>query len=228
MSLLFVAGTGTDIGKTYVTAQLIRTLHEKGHPVCALKPVISGFDPVTADTSDTALLLKAVGNPVTDEAIAAISPWRFTAPLAPNMAARREGRSIDFNTVVSWCKAHSGPVVIEGVGGVMSPLTDDKTGLDWIVGLACPVLLVGGTYLGAISHTLTCMAAMRARGVRVAAIVVNESADTSIGLADTIDALRPFVQGYPILALSRTGAAEQVRLDQVADLHAVALQCLAD
>jgi len=227
MSLLFVAGTGTDIGKTYVTALLIRTLHEKGHPVRALKPVISGFDPVTADASDTALLLKAVGDPVTDETIATISPWRFTAPLAPNMAARREGRSIDFNAVVSWCKVHSGPVVIEGVGGVMSPLTDDKTGLDWIVGLACPMLLVGGTYLGAISHMLTSMAAMRARGVRVAGIVVNES-ENSIGLADTIDALNPFLAGYPILGLSRTGAAEQVRLDQVADLHAVALQCLAD
>jgi dethiobiotin synthetase len=227
MSLLFVAGTGTDIGKTYVTALLIRTLHEKGHPVRALKPVISGFDPVTADASDTALLLKAGGDPVTDETIATISPWRFTAPLAPNMAARREGRSIDFNAVVSWCKVHSGPVVIEGVGGVMSPLTDDKTGLDWIVGLACPVLLVGGTYLGAISHMLTSIAAIRARGVRVAGIVVNES-ETSIGLADTIDALNPFLAGYPIIGLSRAGAAEQVRLDQVADLHAVALQCLAD
>jgi dethiobiotin synthetase len=228
MSLLFIAGTGTDIGKTYVTALLVRTLHAKGHEVRALKPVISGFDPKAAETSDTALLLKAVGDAVNEESIAATSPWRFTAPLAPNMAARREDRSIDFNAVVSWCKVRGGPVVIEGVGGIMSPLTDTKTVLDWIVGLTCPVLLVGGTYLGAISHTLTSMAAMRARGVRVAGIVVNESADNSIGLADTIDALKPFVTGSPILALSRAYATEQVRLDQVADLHAVALQCLAD
>ena len=228
MSFLFIAGTGTDIGKTYVTALLVRTLHEKGHAVRALKPVISGFDSETAENSDTALLLKAVGDTLDDETIAATSPWRFKAPLAPNMAARREDRSIDFDAVVSWCKVRGGPVVIEGVGGVMSPVSDDKTGLDWIVGLACPVLLVGGTYLGAISHTLTSVAALRARGVRVAGIVVNESQDDSIGLEATIDVLKPFVPGIPILALSRSRAPEQVRLDQVADLHAVALQCLAD
>ena len=227
MSLLFIAGSGTDIGKTYVTALLARTLREKGHPVQALKPVISGYDPKAMETSDTALLLKAMGDAVDEDSIAAISPWRFTAPLAPNMAARLEDRSIDFDAVVSWCKVHSGPVMIEGVGGVMSPLTDDKTVLDWIVHLACPVLLVGGTYLGAISHTLTALAAMRARGVQVAAIVINES-ENGIGLAETIDALRPFVTGIPILPLSRTRTAEQVRLDQMADLHAVALQCLAD
>lgn len=228
MSLLFIAGSGTDIGKTYVTALLARTLRAKGHAVHALKPVISGYDPKAMETSDTALLLAAMGDVVDDDAIAAISPWHFKAALAPNMAARLENRSVDFNAVVSWCKAHSGPVLIEGVGGVMSPLSDDKTVLDWIVGLSCPVLLVGGTYLGAISHTLTALAAMRARGVQVAGIVVSESETASIGLADTVGALKPFVTGSPIVALSRTRAAEQVRLDQVADLHAVALQGLAD
>ncbi len=227
MSLLFIAGSGTDIGKTYVTALLTRTLRAKGHDVHALKPVISGYDPTTMDTSDTALLLTAMDDAVDEHSIAAISPWRFAAPLAPNMAARIEDRTVDFNAIVSWCKAHSGPVMIEGVGGVMSPLSDDKTVLDWIVGLTCPVLLVGGTYLGAISHTLTALAALRARGVQVAGIVVSES-EASIGLAETVDALKPFVTGVAVLALSRAGAPEQVRLDQVADLHAVALQCLAD
>ena len=228
MSLLFVAGSGTDIGKTYVTALVARSLHAKGHPIRALKPVISGFDPNETENSDTALLLRAVGDPVNEETIAAISPWRFAAPLAPNMAARLEGRTIDFDAVVSWCKVRGGPILIEGVGGVMSPITDTKTGLDWIVGLACPVLLVGGSYLGAISHTLTAMAAMRARGLRVAGIVVNESESDSIGVGETMNGLKPFVTGSPILGLSRTRAAEQVRLDQVADLHTVALQCLAD
>src|SRR5262245_57034109 len=145
MSLLFIAGTGTDIGKTYVTALLARTLHEKGHEVCALKPVISGFDANNFAGSDTALLLQALGEEVSDETIAAISPWRYAAPLAPNMAAKREGRPVpDFNAVVSWCKAHGGSAIVEGVGGVMSPLTDTTTNLDWIVGLACPAILVGG------------------------------------------------------------------------------------
>lgn len=228
MSLLFIAGTGTDIGKTYVTALLARTLHEKGHAVRALKPIISGFDPKTAATSDSALLLKAIGEEVNDETIAAISPWRYATPLAPNMAARREGRVVpDLSAVVSWCKLRGGAVMIEGIGGVMSPLSDTQTNLDWIVGLACPVLLVGGSYLGAISHTLTAVAALRTRGVRIAGIVVNET-ENNIGLADTVEGLKPLVTGIPIVGLSRAPSTKEVRLDQVADLHAIALQCLAD
>lgn len=227
MSILFVAGTGTDIGKTYVTALLLRTLHAKGFPVRPLKPVVSGFDPADMDFSDSAILLRAIGSAVTEETIAAISPWRYAAPLAPNMAARREGRTVDFAAIVSWSKVQSGPAVIEGAGGLMSPISDSKTVLDWIIGIACPTLLVAGTYLGAISHALTAVSALRARGLRIAGIVVNES-ESSIGLEDTIEALKPFVAGLPIVGLSRAHTAEQVRLDQVADLHAVALQGLAD
>jgi dethiobiotin synthetase len=228
MSVLFIAGTGTDIGKTYLTALLTRTLRAQGHPVRALKPVVSGIDPMAMANSDTGLLLAALDEPIDDETIAAVSPWRFTAPLAPNMAARLEGRTIDFDAIVSWCKAHSGLILIEGVGGVMSPISDTKTGLDWITGLACPVLLVGGSYLGAISHTLTSVAALRAHGIRIAGIVVNESEIDSIGVAETVGGLKPFITGTPILALSRGGASEEVRLDQMSDLHAVALKCLAD
>jgi dethiobiotin synthetase len=227
MSMLFVVGTGTDIGKTYVTALLVRTLRAKGHPLRPFKPVISGFDPAALEASDSAILLRAAGDAVNEETIAAISPWRYAAPLASNMAARREGRTVDFDAIVSWCKVQSGPALIEGAGGLMSPVSDTKTVLDWIIGVACPVLLVGGTYLGAISHTLTSVSALRARGLQIAGIVVNESED-SIGLDDTVDALRPFVAGLRIVGLSRSRTPEQVRLDQVADLHTVALQCLAD
>lgn len=227
MKALFVTGSDTGIGKTYMTALLVKTLRAKGTPIRAVKPLISGFDPAAAEMSDCGLLLAAMGEPVTPQTIAQVSPWRYAAALAPNMAARREGRTVDFDAVASWCKVQSGPLVIEGVGGTMSPITDDKTVLDWIVTMASPTLLVGGTYLGAISHTLTAIAAMRARGVRIAGIVVNES-ENSIGLADTADALRPFASALPIVPLARSGAPEQIRLDQMADLHAIALQCLAD
>lgn len=227
MRALFVTGAGTDIGKTYITVLLTRALRAKGLPVRALKPVASGFDEDAPDGSDSARLLAAMDQPVTPETIAEISPWRYAAALAPNMAARIEGRTVDFDAVASWCKVQSGPLLIEGVGGTMSPVSDDKTVLDWIVALACPALLVGGTYLGAISHSLTAVAAMRARGVRIAGIVVNES-EEGIGLAETVDALKPFVGALPIVGLARAGAPEEVGFDQVADLHAVALQSLAD
>ena len=93
MSAYFVSATGTDIGKTFVARGLIRALRARGRNVAALKPVVSGFEPSEAAGSDSGLLLAALGRPVTLDAISEISPWRFAAPLAPDMAAAREGRA---------------------------------------------------------------------------------------------------------------------------------------
>ena len=90
MGALFVTATGTDVGKTFVTAGLIKLLKSQGASVDALKPVVSGYDPSVAETSDPAVLLKALGRPVSAEEVARISPYRFRAPLSPDMAARRK------------------------------------------------------------------------------------------------------------------------------------------
>jgi len=86
----FVTSTGTDIGKTFVTAALIRYLRESNQPVAALKPVVSGYDSSVVDTSDPAVLLAALGRPVTADEVNQIAPWRFRAPLSPDLAAARE------------------------------------------------------------------------------------------------------------------------------------------
>ena len=87
MGAIFIAGTGTDVGKTYVTAALIRALRRAGRDVDALKPVVSGFDATEWAESDPGRLLAALGEPPTPASLERISPWRFTAPLAPPMAA---------------------------------------------------------------------------------------------------------------------------------------------
>ncbi|MGE5146170.1 MAG: ATP-dependent dethiobiotin synthetase BioD, partial [Candidatus Eiseniibacteriota bacterium] len=97
MSAYFVTSTGTDIGKTFVTAGLIRYLRQSSQPVAALKPVVSGYDSSVVETSDPAVLLRALERPVSADEIAAIAPFRFRAPLSPDTAAAREGRSIDFD-----------------------------------------------------------------------------------------------------------------------------------
>src|ERR1700681_2837582 len=102
MSAIFISATGTDIGKTFVTCGLIGALQARGRKVAALKPIMSGFDP--AATSDAGLLLAGLGRPVTAEEISRMSPWRFAAPLAPDMAAAREGRTIDVAAVVAFCR----------------------------------------------------------------------------------------------------------------------------
>jgi dethiobiotin synthetase len=214
MPALFVTGTGTEIGKTFVCAGLIRHLRAALRPVRALKPVISGFDAATAPASDSALLLDALGIPLCDDAIAAISPWRYAAPLSPNMAARAEGRSIDLDEVVTFCRqeisaAAGTTVLIEGVGGLMVPLDERRTVLDWIAQLNVPTLLIAGSYLGAISHTLTCVEVLRSRGLPLAAILVNESPD-GITLQPTVETIGAFAGPSAVVALPRAaGDAER-------------------
>src|SRR6185312_11394198 len=102
MSAYFVTSTGTDIGKTFVTAGLIRYLRQSSQPVAALKPIVSGYDPSVVETSDPAVLLTALGRPVTAAEVNRIAPWRFRAPVSPDLAAAREGRNIDFDQLIAF------------------------------------------------------------------------------------------------------------------------------
>lgn len=213
---LFVTAAGTEIGKTLVTAALVHQLREAGRPVRALKPVISGLDEVTLGDSDSGRLLAALGRPVDAEAVAGISPWRFGAPLSPHMAAAAEGREIDFPALVAFCRAAAKAsaadgesLLIEGVGGAMVPVTARKTVLDWIAALGLPAVLVGGSYLGALSHTLTAARALEAGGVEIAAVVISESADMNVGLDPTVETVRAFLPRCPVLPLPRIAAATE-------------------
>lgn len=209
MTGLFVTGTGTDVGKTYVTAGLIRALVAGGRAVEALKPVVSGFDPLAPEGSDPAELLAAAGLALTAESLKRISPWRYGAPLSPPLAARREGRELDGSAVIGLCReraqaADDRLLIVEGAGGVMSPLDDRLTMLDLATGLDLPVLLVAGSYLGTISHTLTAAAVLRAAGVRVLAVAVSETPDAP-PLEETLEAMRALLGDTPVVAVMRGG-----------------------
>ncbi len=209
MRTLFVTGSGTEVGKTVVAALLCRQLAAKGLGVNAVKPVISGYDDDHPEDSDTGILLDAIGRPVTAETIEAVSPWRFRAPLSPDMAARREGRTVPFEDVVAFCNAcRAGPgdvLLIEGLGGVMVPLTERLTVLDWMAVLGAPALLVTGSALGTLSHTLTAAHALMARGIALAGVVVSESEENPVPLAETVDTLARFLTPVPVTALPRLG-----------------------
>ena len=220
MSTLFVTATGTDVGKTFITAGLIRHLRAAGRPVEALKPVMSGFDPASPENSDAGQLLAALGRPVTPQSLDAIAPLRFSAPLAPDMAARLEGRLLDLAEILlashARIAAAGGTVLVEGVGGVMSPVAEDATCLDWIVDLGGPALLVTGSYLGAISHALTAASVLQARGVTIAAVVVNESAESTVPLSAGRDELARFLPGQPVLACPRGALPEDPVFAEIA------------
>ena len=186
MPRLFVTGTHTGIGKTLVAAALT---HQTG--LRAVKPLATGFAGMAG--SDAEILCAAMGIAPTPE----ISPFRFQAPLSPDMAAAREGRRIALAPLVQAC---AGDVIVEGIGGVMTPLNERETVLDWIAALGCPVILVAGSYLGTLSHTLTAVEAMRARGVAPRAVIVSESLEAP-PLDETAATLRRFVG--PVVALPR-------------------------
>jgi dethiobiotin synthetase len=204
MPALFVTGTGTDVGKTYVTCALIRALKAKGATVDAFKPVVSGFDPKDAAGSDPARLAAALGSPGD---VFRIAPRRYLAPLSPNIAARLEGDTLVLDDMVIDAVARAaelrdGLLLVEGAGGVMSPLTDAETNLDMIAALGAPVLLVAGSYLGTISHVLTALVALRTAKARVAAVVLSESLDAP-DLTQTAQTLTPFLGGAPLFLAPR-------------------------
>jgi dethiobiotin synthetase len=200
VTAIFVTGTGTDVGKTFVTAALIQHARATGRAVAAFKPVVSGFDPATAAASDPGVLLAALGRAVTIAEIDRISPWRFAVPLPPDLAAAREGRTLDFHALVEFShKAAEGRslVLIEGVGGIMVPLDETHTVLDWMSALRVPLLLVAGSYLGTISHTLTALQVLAQRNLDVAAVVVSESTAPGAPLAETVATITRFALTLP-------------------------------
>ena len=207
MNTLFVTATGTEIGKTLVAAALCHQLRAAGRPVRALKPVLSGYDPAALAESDPGVLLASLGAAVTEAAVAEITPWRFAAPLSPDMAAAREGRRLDLAEIVAFCRAAEGdPLLIEGIGGAMVPLTDDHTVLDWIAELGAPALVVAGSYLGTISHTLTTLAAVRSRGVPIAGLVISESPESPVPLSETAETINRHGGPLPTVLVPRLPA----------------------
>lgn len=209
MRALFVAGAHTDAGKTYAACAILRAARARGMAVEALKPVVSGFDPAAWADSDPGRLLAALGRPLTAEALEAISPLRFAAALAPPMAARLEGRRLRLAELVDICRAglalsRADLTLVEGVGGVMSPISEDATGLDLMTTLGLPAVLVGGGYLGAISHTLTALETLRARNLPVLALVVSQGADPDApDFIQTVESVAAFAGDVPVLAAAR-------------------------
>jgi dethiobiotin synthetase len=207
MAAFFVTGAGTDIGKTWAAAQLLRHWRLNGLEPEAVKPVASGYDPARPEDSDAAALLEALGRPVTAETVAAMTPVRLRTPLSPDQAARREGVSISARSAAAasapLIASAKGPVLVEGAGGVMTPLNDAETMLDLILELGLPSIFLAGSYLGAISHALSGLAAMRARDARAALVLVNETPGGSVDLRETAQTLQSHAHGAAVLAIPR-------------------------
>ncbi|CDO58245.1 Dethiobiotin synthetase [Candidatus Phaeomarinobacter ectocarpi] len=208
-STFFVTASGTDIGKTYVTTGLIRALLSAGRKVEALKPLITDFTDATQGGSDTVLILQALDKEPIQHAIEHVSPWRYTAALAPDMAAAREGLAVPYDDVITYCRdaraalSDDTVLIVEGAGGVLVPVDDTHTMRDFMTDLAATPILVVGSYLGTISHTLTALEALQSHGLIPAAIVVSESEGAGIPLDETCDAIKRFIGDVPLVPVPR-------------------------
>lgn len=208
MAAIFVAGAHTDVGKTYVGCAILRAARAAGRTVDAFKPVVSGIDLADWGDSDPGRLLSALGRRLDQGALDDIAPLRFAAPLSPPMAAALEGRSLALADLVTPCarrvaESAADLLLVEGAGGVMSPMAEDGLCLDLMAALQLPVVLVGGSYLGSISHTLTALEVTRSRGIAVSAVVLSESGGADLpDFEQTVAAVARF-GGVETLAVRR-------------------------
>ncbi len=197
---LFVTGTDTDAGKTFVAAMIVRTLVAGGMSVGVSKPVASGV--VAGGPSDAETLWEAAGRPRT---LPAVCPQAFALPLAPHHAARAEGRAIDETLlrdgVLAWAPT-SDCLIVEGAGGLFSPLTDRLLNADLAADLGLPLIVVDSGRLGCVGRVLATCFAAEARGLEVAAVVLSQ-----------IDADSPADEATPTSPrrIARDGAKEIVR-----------------
>jgi dethiobiotin synthetase len=174
---VFITGTGTGVGKTYVGALIARALIQSGKRVGVYKPVASGCDEHGGDSvsPDAISLWEAAGRPGTLEQVC---PQRYAAPLAPHLAARMEGKRVDPRLLrdgIEFWRASSDVVIVEGAGGLMSPISDDDYNADLAAEFGFPLVVVAANVLGTINATLqTLITAHTFRdGLPVAGVILN-------------------------------------------------------
>lgn len=208
---LFVTGTDTGVGKTLVSAGLARYLVDLGIKAGVFKPVASGG----VVSADGKLLQKAAKLP--DQAYSSIVPLHYKRPLAPWVAGWKEGK-VDLSKIEkAYQKAESSCdfLIVEGVGGLQVPITEDFFVIDWIVKWKLPTLIVARAGLGTINHTLLTVEALRKRKVRILGVVVNGYKGKSVAERTNVLALRNLLN-VPVYGPLRFNPKYRTNLDLLA------------
>jgi len=170
-----VTASDTNVGKPHVACALAAQAVALGRRVRVYKPVESGCDP---DPADAVALARASGD---DRPLAEICPVALRAPISPHAAARLEGRSVDVDALVRAAPRDGDVLLVEGAGGILTPVTDDLLVADLAALLALPLVLVVEDSLGAINRALLTVEVARHRGLPVAGVVLNRTTATDPG-----------------------------------------------
>ena len=192
----FVTGTDTDCGKTLVSVALMQHLQIRGKQVLGMKPVAAGADPTLAGPrNDDALKLQAQGSSL--QPYETINPYLFLPPIAPHLAARQAGVTIDFGRIAGCFRQlanHADRVVVEGAGGWRVPLGPEGGIAELALRLELPVILVVGLKLGCISHALLSAESIIASGAVLGGWIgsrVEPAMDQAQGNIETLEQMLP-------------------------------------
>ena len=225
MSSFFITGSGTEVGKTYIAKEIINRCKSLKINIHAIKPIISGIEKDNIRKSDSGILLKALNLKCSHENIKKISPWQFKSPLSPDMASRKENKKILFSQLTKFCKSQidlskvrKQILLIEGVGGIMVPINNNKTVLDLIKILKIPVIFVTRNYLGTLSHTLSAIKILKEKNIEINSIILNEEKNSYIKLSDTEFSLKQHTNKIPIYIFKLRNIALSSQIDKVLKL----------
>ena len=201
MSGLFITGTDTEIGKTFVSSLLIKLLIEEGLQVAAMKPVASGAEIINGTLkNDDALSLIQASN--VDADYKNINPYVFEPAVSPHIAAENAGVEIDLEKIkkcFDLLQKISDVVVVEGVGGWYAPLSCHTTVADLAEELQLPVILVVGLHLGCLNHALLTVQAIRQSGLPIAGWIANHVQKDFSSAEKNIKTLKHFLNDFPFL-----------------------------
>jgi dethiobiotin synthetase len=212
---LFVTGTGTGVGKTVVAAAICAALRARGERVAPFKPVVTGTEePADPDwPPDDALLALAAGVRPED-----VTAARFGPSVSPHLAAELAGEPLDpalLRGAFDARAAEAQTVVVEGVGGLLVPLTRDYLVRDLAVDLGLPLVIAASPGLGTINHTLLTLEAARAATLKVAAVVITPWPDAPSAMEDDNRATIAHLGDVEVATLPRLPGADPALLAQV-------------
>lgn len=173
---IFITGTSTGVGKTFVAAQIMKSALLTGNKIRYFKPIQTGAD------CDCETIKKISG---CSEQVIIRPVFSLQAPMAPYRAALLEGKSINVNTILQrWSELDTEFVIVEGAGGLMVPITENLLIRDLVKAFNIPLLIVATTLLGTINHTLLTVEAALSAGIEIAGIVL--SGETDVGLSESL------------------------------------------
>ena len=189
---LFITGTDTGVGKTLIATALVHGFAQSGKRVIGMKPVAAGallFDGKLLN--DDVVQLMAASN--VEAPLSLINPYVFEPPVAPHIAAAQAGISMSISKLKSDFESlrdTADVVVVEGAGGFLVPLNDKEDMADLAMALDLPVVLVVGMRLGCLNHALLTVAAIEARGLRLAGWIANSIDPQMMNFSENIESLK--------------------------------------